>query len=571
MLLYDYVATATRHAGARQTRKTRSLLLRFAKAFSFNHPGFYILVLISALLITPSGFAQEATSQQSTSQTQVQPDQKPSAEELQNTQKQPKTQTRSTAMAATGDSAAGSIGGIGTPEGVKVTSGGGASLSIPIVVPPGTAGVQPNLSFNYSSQGENSLLGVGWSVGGLPVIHRCPRTVAQDNFRGGVNYDNNDRYCLDGQRLMAISGVYGANLTEYRTEVDSFLKIISYGTAGNGPSYFIVKTKGGETMEFGNTADSKIEAQGKTTVRIWALNKVQDVKGNYLAVTYAEDSANGEYRPTQIDYTGNAAGGLTPNRKVTFDYIARTDQIPQWVGGSKILTTKLLSYVKTYVGTTLVRDYRLEYETGTATSRSRLKRIKECDGNGNCLPANTPGSQPAWQYTWQEGGNGTFQLNQTQPLNLAEFETNPTRPGDFNGDGKSDLVTRDGNNLFTYFSNGNGTFQKVAFPITNAEFDSLYVWAGDFNGDGRTDIATYKNSKIITYFSLGNGSYQKTLFNVIGTEFGQQYAWAGDFNGDGREDLASYQNSKLYTYLSNGDGSYQKVVQTVVATEFGED
>ena len=116
--------------------------------------------------------------------------------------KQQKTETRSAALMQSGDSAAGSIGGIQTPQNVKVTSGGAASLAIPIVVPPGTAGVEPKLAFTYNSQGENSLLGVGWSVSGLPVVHRCPRTVAQDGVLGGINYDANDRFCLDGARLM---------------------------------------------------------------------------------------------------------------------------------------------------------------------------------------------------------------------------------------------------------------------------------------------------------------------------------------------------------------------------------
>ena len=253
----------------------------------------------------------------------------------------------------------------------KDSNTGAGTYTLPISVPPGTAGVAPKIGFVYNSQDNqlaDNLMGIGWSLSGLPTIQRCPATVAQDGFRGGINYDSNDRFCLDGQRLMAISGTYGGNGTEYRTEVDSGVKVISSGTAGSGPASFTVRTKAGELMEFGNTADSRIEAQGKASVRVWALNKVQDTSGNYLTVSYIEDSVNGEYRPTRIDYTGNT--GLTPNRSVQFFYATRTDAPPLYEGGSLIKTTFRLTNVQTFVGTTLVRDYRLTHENGTATGRS---------------------------------------------------------------------------------------------------------------------------------------------------------------------------------------------------------
>jgi len=474
-------------------------------------------------------------------------------------------------MTAGGDSAAGSIGGVKSPENIKVSSGGAATQSIPIVVPPGTAGVQPNLSFTYNSQGENSLLGLGWSVSGLPVIHRCPRTVAQDGFRGALNYDTNDRFCLDGQRLMVISGTYGAANAEYRTEVDSFLKIVSYGNAGGGPAYFVVKTKGGETMEFGGNASSdqgRIEAQGKSAVRVWALSKLSDVKGNHFTVTYAEDGTNGEYRPTQIDYTINATAGIAATRKVVFAYdengVNRADKIPQWVGGSKILTTKLLTSVKTYApppGSStpvLVRDYRVEYETGSATVRSRVKRIKECDAAGNCLPANTPGSQAAWQFTWQEGGNGAFQYESGATYSTADLNATHVNTGDFNNDGKMDFITFPGSQIYTWLSNGDGTFQKIAVSYTPSQMNINNIWIADVNGDGNDDFITYETNLLYTYISLGNGQYQTPVSQTISApQFDRLKTWVGDFNGDGRIDLISYQNLKFYTYFSNGNGTYQ--------------
>jgi hypothetical protein len=309
---------------------------------------------------------------------------------------------------------------------------------------------------------------VGWSVSGLPVISRCARTVAQDNFRGGINYDTNDRFCLDGARLMVVNGMaYGANGAEYRTEVDRFLKIFSYGQAGSGPASFTVQTKGGELMEFGATESSRIQAVGKAEARVWALSKISDVKGNYLTATYVKDiSTNGEYRPVQIDYTANQ-GGLSANRHVTFEYNApynpRPDQIPQYVGGSKILTTYLLTNVKTYQGgdtiesSTLVRDYRLTYEPGTATARSRLVSITECAADNSCMASNL--------FSWQEGV-----LNAYQGATVSfpsGWDLTRVFVGDFNGDGISDLLSENNGKFYFAFSNGDGTYQSptpVSFP-----------------------------------------------------------------------------------------------------------
>src|SRR6267154_6212393 len=87
-----------------------------------------------------------------------------------------------------------------TPASFQVGPGGGAMYTIPIQVPPGTAGMEPKLALVYNSQAGNGGLGVGWSLSGLSSIYRCGRTIAQDGLNSGVPYEyndlNNDRYCL---------------------------------------------------------------------------------------------------------------------------------------------------------------------------------------------------------------------------------------------------------------------------------------------------------------------------------------------------------------------------------------
>ncbi|MCC7049395.1 MAG: hypothetical protein IT562_21985, partial [Alphaproteobacteria bacterium] len=262
------------------------------------------------------------------------------------------------------------------PGSFAVGEGGAAAYSIPIAVPPGTGGMEPKLTLTYSSQAGNGDVGVGWSLSGLPVVSRCARTMAQDGVVGGVNYDANDRFCLDGQRLVAIAGgTYGADLTEYRTELEGFSKIVSHGTAGTGPAWFEVWSKAGVIMQFGNTADSRIEAQGSQTARLWAVNKVMDTTGNYWTVSYIEDNTNGDYRPDRIDYTGNDSPSLSPAlapyASVRFDYEDRADVTAQYHAGSLVKTMKRLVKIRTLEGTVPVREYQLQYQYSTTTQRSR--------------------------------------------------------------------------------------------------------------------------------------------------------------------------------------------------------
>ncbi len=102
-------------------------------------------------------------------------------------------------------------------------------------------------------QRGNGLLGMGWSIGGLSVIHRCGATIAIDGIKGGVNYDANDKFCLDGERL--ISHMVAV---EYRTQHESWQKVMAIGGTASNPSSFTVTSKDGTVQYYGATTDSRI-------------------------------------------------------------------------------------------------------------------------------------------------------------------------------------------------------------------------------------------------------------------------------------------------------------------------
>jgi len=464
-----------------------------------------------------------------------------------------------------------------SPEGTKVGNNGAATFSIPIAVPPATAGIGPNLSLVYNSQSQrNHLVGIGWSLAGVPTIERCPATVDQDGFKGGFNYDANDRFCMDGMRLMAVNGSsYGGNGAEYRTEVDSGIKVISYGLAGSGPLYFKAWTKDGRIMEFGNTNDSRIEGltttgAARADVRVWALNKLQDRKTNYLSVTYIEDlsvageTTNGDFRPSHIDYTIND-GNLGASRRVDFVYTGRSDLSPRYMGGGKILTTRLLTNIQTSANNLPVRDYRLAYEVGTATLRSRLKSVNECDGTGKCLPTNTatPNLPPTWQFTWQEVERGFFGKELCGPVvdcnKWPDSGNGPTKTwvGDFDGDGLSDVASQASSGQAVQMQLSNGL--SASLSSWNGALDTSTQevnYVGDFDADGKSDIISragataanvhYANSTG-TNFEISNWTAQ--------LHSNKKRNFIGDFNGDGRSDVVSWSTASSVIMHLSGTGA----------------
>ncbi len=372
----------------------------------------------------------------------------------------------------------------GTIQGqFNVSPTGAATYSIPIEVPPGINGMQPKLSLEYNSNAGNGPLGVGWALGGLSKITRCPQTYARDGKIHGVDFTSEDRFCLDGQRLVAVSGLYGAPDTEYRTEIESYSKIISKGVAGNGPAFFIVQTKSGRTIEYGNTDDSRIEANiastgvARSEALIWVINRVVGVSSNYMTFTYDEETSNGAYYIKRIDLTGSDSAPTFAS--VRFSYESRNDADDSYIGGSKQIKTQRLTDIKTFIGEKIIRDYLLNYKYISNTNRSALASINECDANSACKISST--------FVWREGGDGNFTHWTNSSIRRGSTDQWTHYFADVNGDGMADwiqvhktidigyvgLATGDGQAVVIGIKNGLGEDVSISYkPITD---ESVYT------------------------------------------------------------------------------------------------
>jgi predicted secreted protein len=390
-----------------------------------------------------------------------------------------------------------------------VINSGAATFSVEIQVPPGTGGIVPKLSIDYTSDGGNALVGLGGSIGGLSSITRCARTKAQDGTIGGINFDGYDRFCLDGQRLIAVKGADGADGTEYRTEINVYARIKSHGTAGIGPAWFSVETKAGDILEYGNTSDSRIEAQGRPTAAVWALNKRRDVNSNYLTISYNEDTVNGAYWPATISYTGNASKSIAPYNFVKFNYISRKDVATSYTAGSLRKETVVLQSIDTYAGSAIVKNYKIEYNYIAPTQRPLMRSIQECAGNGNCLPSITMQTAPPASNTF----SGEVSMVNGLALDASDWDIDTILHGtvvtDINGDGLLDIVrmTCNEDNWATalctgtitrkiFINNGRNFVLDTAYTNSLAGSDIFFTRAWhdmgtrmvDVNGDGLPDI-----------------------------------------------------------------------------------
>jgi hypothetical protein len=187
-------------------------------------------------------------------------------------------------------------------------------------------------------------------------------------------------------------------------------------------------------------------------------------------------------------------------------------------------------------------------------------------------------------------GDGTFRATESYPVGTGPvFVT----LGDLNGDGTLDAIlaiddneTRDCipfGSVEVLLGNGDGTLRPpidscLDTPIGGAE--PLYAITGDFNGDGKLDVVTANRGQEATYtvsILLGNGDGTLTSAGFLDDFSIVQPAssvGAADFNGDGKLDIALTNGSSPYTgpgqssysiILGNGDGTFQEPVTTGLA------
>ncbi len=183
------------------------------------------------------------------------------------------------------------------------------------------------------------------------------------------------------------------------------------------------------------------------------------------------------------------------------------------------------------------------------------------DGKPDLIVATIAG--PQVDLVLLGNGDGTFTQAPTIPNSFGFLRG---RVADLNGDKHSDFIGCSNGNIHVALGNGDGSFQPVSY-LPNGPMPDTYFGCdvGDFNGDGKIDILgadsfTSSVDNVVLFAGNGDGTFQSPTVISSGSSNATSISVA-DFNGDNKLDaLVGFQQGVAALLLGNGDGSFQTPV-----------
>ncbi|MBF1801156.1 RHS repeat-associated core domain-containing protein [Alloalcanivorax profundimaris] len=459
-------------------------------------------------------------------------------------------------------------------------SQGQAHFSIPIQVASGGSGVTPSVSLNYSSDAEYGQAGMGFQISGLSAVRRCGHKNLQDGYTQGVDGSNEDLACLDGVRLVLVSGSYWESGSIYRLEKEDSSRIV-FENGG-----FTQYRKDGDLYKYGQSENSRVRGKrNNSAVGVWALESVSDRLGYGYRVSYLPDQAS--FFPRKIEYTIHDGADQSGYAGVEFHY--ETDPYGKTTAilGRKLSLGLRLKSIYSQVEKATLREYHFFYESNEVTRRSLMASYAECNYRGECFNPTT--------LDWRRGdapsfANGQYIRFPGNPSTGYVYEEGFTKFGfnrwaDINRDGVDDYcrvspTDRSGTRWNTaevlcYLINESGRFgdsipidvvlngtDLMQAPLDFLNWNVDPAWK-DINNDGYVDFcysipngdkAWDSSDRLKCHLNSGGDdiSFEQTVSSTVNRPTGifqiSGRSWV-DFNNDGWLDYC-------FSYTQNDEKKY---------------
>ncbi|MFW7382167.1 MAG: RHS repeat-associated core domain-containing protein [Oligoflexus sp.] len=437
------------------------------------------------------------------------------------------------------------------PGSLDVTQTGDLRYQIPIDLPQVGNGFSPQLGFGYNSLSPATFLGLGWSFSGISEIRRCAATEDQDGFQHLQNLSVKDRFCLDGQKLIANGAEnYGKPNSEYRTFRDSYRKILLDENLN-----FLVFDRSGEISTYEPIGDGPTH---------WRIREHADRHGNYISFQYAKSSDTPyiDSIPLSIDFGGNRTSGLSHYRSVRFEYEEHHPNDILYRFGKAYKRSPLLKKIAIYSYENKIWDYRFQYRIGLSKQLTFLESVTKCVSDDDCLKPSK------FEYDNDDRGepfstNGFLNiLDSTNPGATWTRTTSVRTLIDLNKDGHLDFFGMRPFKMIMAYGSPDG-FSEVR----EIESELAYRWQaarspvsfGDIDRDGYSDIIIFTPDEVRIGYGDGESFPDILTFKDPELDMAKKPAhdqnsrFLQDFNNDGILDILAI-NAVSYTlYIGTGD------------------
>ena len=359
--------------------------------------------------------------------------------------------------------------------------------------------------------------------------------------------------------------IYYTGLHADRTDAGDNTRVVTLSdTEGSaGPDYFYLGGRVRETVTFdGDTAtvlaktvDAPVVVHtlSRTVSDTWVLSAILDA---YMVNTAQETTrtwlaASGTWRTAQTGFTYDS-----------FDALTATD-----AAGDTATTADDTCTSTTFARNNTANLRRFNGTGPSAVASTPVVVAADWSGYNPTFPAgdfNNDGKRDVIARKTADGslwlfpgdGSGGF----ASAVNLGSGWNAFTRifsPGDFTGDGKPDvLATKPDSSIWRFTNTGGALSAGVQFAgLGWAAYDVFSP--GDFSGDGKGDVLARNNTNGTLWMWTGTGAGTVNAgVQIAGSgwdAYSQVFGW-GDISGDTKTDLLAADNAGLWLYVGTGNG-----------------